>query len=469
MSLPLLLVDLMKASLMIPAMTKVFRLISRIVTVLKQKISAHSIRVRAVFFGGAVLVGLIAALFALGSNLANASFHALSNHSPLLPFIITPLGLVLIVWLTRRFFPGAEGSGIPQTIATIEMTEHQQRAGLLSLRTAFGKIVLTIGGLLAGASIGREGPTVHVGAAIMYSLGTLARFPAHYIERGLVMAGGAAGIAAATNTPLAGIMFAIEEMSRSFQHRASGTLITAVAIAGITALALHGNYTYFGLINVEVNPLGPVLLAVLVCGIVSGILGSLFSLILLRGTHWIKPFQLKAPLWVAAICGLVIAIVGFASDGHSHGTGYDEAKQLLAGDTTIGMEYSFYKMLATIASYLSGIPGGIFAPSLSAGAGIGTLVSPWFTSLPVTVIIILCMVGFFTAVLQTPLTAIILVMEMTASQTVLLPIMLTAFIAYGVAKIINPDGLYRKLALPFIEQAAIKTSPPAPKDTQNLP
>lgn len=443
-------------------------MISRIYNVLKQKSSAHAIRIRVVFFGGALLVGLIAALFALGSNLAIDGFRRLTDHSALLPFLVTPFGLVLIVWLTRRFFPGAEGSGIPQTIATIDMSEHKQRAGLLSLRIAFGKIILTIGGLLAGASIGREGPTVHVGAAIMYSLGNLARFPAHYIERGLVMAGGAAGIAAATNTPLAGIMFAIEEMSRSFQQRTSGTLITAVAIAGITAIALHGNYTYFGLLSVEVNPLGPALLAVLVCGIVSGVIGSLFSLILLKGTRWINPFQQKAPLWIAAGCGLVIAAVGFASDGHSHGTGYDEAKQLLAGETTIGMEYSFYKMIATIASYLSGIPGGIFAPSLSAGAGIGTWVSPLFTSLPVTVITILCMVGFFTAVLQTPLTAIILVMEMTASQTLLLPIMLTAFIAYGVARIINPEALYRTLAVPFVAQAAKKTPHTDMDDSRNL-
>lgn len=443
---------------------------ARIKDVSQRFMTIQALKIRLVFFGGALLVGLVAAIFAICSDYANDWFRHQAQQSEYLPFLITPVGLMLLVWLTRKVFPGSQGSGIPQSIATIEMSRHEDRSKLLSLRIAAGKVLLTIGGLFSGASIGREGPTVHIGSAIMYSLGHLAKFPAHFMERGLVMAGGAAGIAAAFNTPLAGIMFAIEEMSRSFEQRTSGTLLTAVVIAGITAIALQGNYTYFGIIKTEIDVISTALLAVLVCGVVGGILGGLFSLIMVKGTRWITPWQLKKPLLVAGLCGLIIAITGFASGGHSYGTGYEEAKQLLSGEGDIGMGYSFYKMLATIASYLSGIPGGIFAPSLSAGAGIGSFVSPWFSGTPETAIIVLCMVGFFAAVVQTPLTAIIIVMEMTANQALLLPIMLTAFISYGISRIIYPEAIYQALALPFI--AAAKQShepPPAVSDTDHLP
>ena len=104
---------------------------------------------------------------------------------------------------------------------------------MLSLRIAVGKVALTLLGLACGASIGREGPTVQVGAAIMHTLGRWLRLPRHDLQRALVLAGGAAGIAAAFNTPLAGIVFAIEELSHSFEARTSGTVFTAVIVAGV--------------------------------------------------------------------------------------------------------------------------------------------------------------------------------------------------------------------------------------------
>lgn len=441
---------------------------SRIKSSGKHLVSAQAWKIRLVFFGGALLVGLVAAVLAISSDFANEWFRHQVRQSQYIPFLITPLGLIAIVWLTQRVFPGGEGSGIPQCIATIEMTDHHDRSRLLSLRITFGKILLTVGGLFCGASIGREGPTVHIGSSIMYSLGNLARFPAHFMERGLVMAGGAAGIAAAFNTPLAGIMFAIEEMSQSFEQRTSGTLITAVVIAGITAITLQGNYTYFGSTRVDIDIVSGALLAVLVCGLVGGITGGLFSYLLVRGSRCINPFRNRHPLVVAGICGLIIALMGLASDGLSYGTGYNEAKQLLSGAGQVDAGYTFYKIIATIVSYLSGIPGGIFAPSLSAGAGLGSIVSPWFSGTPETAIVILCMVGFFSAVVQTPLTAIIIVMEMTDNQTLMIPIMITAFISYGISKIINHDAIYRELAKPYIEEAKNNRKPPPASETDHL-
>lgn len=442
-------------------------MLSRIKSSGAQLLSIQAWKIRLVFFGGALLVGLIAAIFAILCDYANDWFREQSHQSTYLPFIITPLGLALLVWLTRRVFPGSQGSGIPQSIATIEMSDHEDRSRLLSLRIAFGKMLLTIGGLFSGASIGREGPTVHVGASIMYSLGHMARFPSHFMERGLVMAGGAAGIAAAFNTPLAGIMFAIEEMSRSFEQRTSGTLITAVVLAGITAIALHGNYTYFGTATIEVELIGSILLAIVVCGVIGGLLGGFFSFILVWGSQRIAPMQNRWPILIAAGCGLIIAVVGLLSNGQTFGTGYEEAKQVLSGDGEVVTGFTFYKMISTLASYLSGIPGGIFAPSLSAGAGLGAVVAPWFAGTPETAIVILCMAGFFSAVVQTPLTSIIIIMEMTNNQTLLLPIMMTSFIAYGISRIINHEAIYQALARPFIEQANARHKSKVPESNEN--
>src|SRR5512139_1521212 len=198
------------------------------------------------FWGGAIGVGLAATAFALGSDRAQALFRHVVAASPWLPLLVTPLTLAAVAALTQRYFKGAEGSGIPQTIAAIRMPEGAGRDAVLSLRVAMAKMLLTCVGLAGGASVGREGPTVQVGAALLYNLRWLVRFPRHLMERGLIVAGGGAGVAAAFNTPLAGVVFAIEEMARSFEERSSGTLVTAVIIAGLAAVYVQGNYTYFG-------------------------------------------------------------------------------------------------------------------------------------------------------------------------------------------------------------------------------
>ena len=212
----------------------------------KALLSPDAWKIRVLFWSGAIIVGLVASGFAIVTEYVNEGFNHLLEISPYLPFLLCPLGLVLVATLTVRYFPGSQGSGIPQSIAALDMVEHRSRSAVLSFRIAFGKILLTLLGLLSGASIGREGPTVHIGAAIMFSLGRFARFPHHYMDKGLILAGGAAGIAAAFNTPLAGILFAVEEMGRSFEERTSGVLLTGVFIAGITAIVIQGNYTYFG-------------------------------------------------------------------------------------------------------------------------------------------------------------------------------------------------------------------------------
>ncbi len=423
-------------------------------------------KIRILLWSGAILVGLVASGFAISTEYASDWFQKLIEISPYTPFVVCPLGLILVSWLTRKFFPGAQGSGIPQSIAALQIPEHTSRTVLLSFRIAFGKILLTLLGLLSGASIGREGPTVHIGAAIMFSLGRFAKFPHHYMDKGLILAGGAAGIAAAFNTPLAGILFAVEEMGRSFEERTSGVLLTAVFLAGVTAIAIQGNYTYFGSTSATLE-ISQILIPVLVCGVVGGLLGGLFSTALIQGSSYIAPLIRRRPVLVAGICGLGIAGAGFFSGNTAYGTGYQEAEAIITGATVLPESYPFMKMLATLFSYLSGIPGGIFAPSLATGAGIGAEIAGWLPDFPVSAIIILGMVGYFTGVVQTPITAFVIVMEMTDNQSLVLPLMATAFIAYITSRLVCPEPVYRVLAmnfLPSVPDPAPVESEPAPSD-----
>ena len=413
---------------------------------------------RLAFWSGAVIVALVAIAFADLADWAQAAFRAVTGPHPWLVLVIAPAGLALSVLLTRTVFPGAQGSGIPQVMAALHMADSRRIARVLSLRVAAGKVLLTLLGLASGASIGREGPTVQVGASIMRALGQVLRLPRIETQRGLVLAGGAAGVAAAFNTPLAGIVFAIEELSHTFEQRTSGMVLTAVVLGGITTLALSGNYTYFGVTSVGL-PLGTGWIAVILCGVTGGLLGGLFSQILItmaRGLPgaaglWIR----RHPIGMAALCGLVIAVVGLASHGATYGTGYAQARLLVEGDSRLPASFFLLKFLATVASYLSGIPGGIFAPSLSVGASLGSWLATFFTHTPARAIVLLGMVGYFSGVVQAPITAFVIVLEMTANQQMTIPIMATSMLAFAVSRLVCRRPLYGTLARRFL----IETEP----------
>jgi H+/Cl- antiporter ClcA len=334
-------------------------------------------RARVVLWTGALLVGIASTALALVSDWAGSMFQLATAGRFWPPFLLSPLGLVVIGWLTRRFFPAPEGSGIPQSMAMLQIPDdrvRQVRAGprIGSVQGARG----LRGVVVCGASIGREGPTVHVGAAIAYSLSSFARFPHHIQNRGLIPAGTAAGLSAAFNRPLAGIVFSIEEMSCSFEERTSGGVVTAVIIAGMTALALQGNYSYFGTVWGEVEPLHAVS-AVLLCGGVGGLL----SVLLIRGGVLRGPLSSGHPYLFAIVCGLLLALIGWAGAGLTFGTGYEEAQPLLAGGEGSSPFAPLLKLGATLVSYLmSSIPGGIFAPSLAVGAELAPccLPPPWW-------------------------------------------------------------------------------------------
>ncbi len=408
-------------------------------------------------------MGATAVLFAEGAEAANRLFGRVLGHSPYWPFVLTPVGLAMVVWITRRYFPGSQGSGIPQAIAALQITDRSARGAVLSLRIGLGKVFLTLLALLSGASVGREGPTVQVGASIMHSLSRLANFPRAELEKGLILAGGAAGVAAAFNTPLAGVVFAIEEMSRSFEQRTNGIILTAVILAGMTSLAMSGNYAYFGHTSAALD-FNEGWLAVLLCGIAGGLLGGMFSRILLETAGglpgkwggWLK----QHPVTMAAVCGLALAAIGLASGHTTYGTGYVEAKALLSGTEPMPVSYGVLKMLATIVSYLSGIPGGIFAPSLAIGAGFGANLAGWMPYAPAGAVVILGMVAYFSGVVQAPITAFVIVMEMTDNHNLLLPLMAAAILGSISSRLVCRKPLYKALAAGFLERQ--KAAEPLP-------
>ena len=411
----------------------------------RQLFSPKKIKQRLIFLSSALIVGAVAAIFALAAQQADHHYLALFHSDPWIALALPPVSFALIAWLTKNIFIGTEGSGIPQTIAALELKTHALRQKVLSLKIAAGKILLTTMGLFSGASIGREGPTVHVGASIIYSLHGHRGFRRQHMAKALIIAGGAAGIAAAFNTPLAGILFAIEEMSRNFERRLGNILLLAVILAGLTAIAILGDYTYFGHSNAELPLSQYAWVAIIICGVGGGLLGGMFSMSLIHGSRKLFKFAKQSPVILAFSCGVIVSVIGYYSNGLSFGTGYHEAKHLIdGGDATAS--FPILKLLATVASYLSGIPGGIFAPSLSVGAGFGANLAEYLPHLPAASLVILGMVGYFTGVVQTPITAFVIVMEMTTNSSMILPLMATALIAKGVSKLVCPTPIYQALS-----------------------
>lgn len=409
---------------------------------------------RGIFLLGGVMVGAAAVALAELADLAQIAFGWLLGQSRHAALVVTPLGFALSVYLTRRFFPNAQGSGIPQAIAARHLSDPKSRSPLVSLRVAFGKILLTLLGLLCGASVGREGPTVQIGASIMFALGRLS--PRR--QPGLILAGAAAGVAAAFNTPLAGIVFGIEEMSRAFETRTSSLIIATVIAAGLTSLAWMGNYTYFGSTPIALGK-GLDWLAVPVCGIVGGALGGLFSRILIamaRGfAHPLGQAVKRHPLLFALACGLAVALCGLVSGDTIYGTGYTEVKRALETGTPLPQSFGILKFLATTFAAISGIPGGIFAPSLAVGAGIGANIASLFHQVPLAPIMLLGMVSYFAGVVQAPITAFVIVTEMTDNHAMVVPVMMASLIAYGTSRLICEEGLYHALAKGFVERGVV--------------
>lgn len=405
---------------------------------------------------GAIALALIAFAFSKSADLAMASFNRLFAAAPLLPLVLTPVIFAIVAFATNRFASEARGSGIPQIIAGSHKPESANTRRLASLKIAVSKLFLTLLMLLGGASVGREGPTVQVSAAVMVWVHRLLRVP---ITAGVLIAGGAAGVAAAFNTPLAGVAFAIEELAAAYEQRVALLVMAAVMISGLAMIGIAGDYVYFGVLRSALD-LNQTLVIAPVMGVVGGIMGGLFSRTVLGFTKaksgWVASLK-RRPIAFAAGCGLVVGALGILSGGTTWGTGYAPARELIEGGH-LAITFGPAKFFASVFTTLSGTPGGIFSPSLAVGAGLGNAIAPLFSA-PSAAIVLLGMAGYFVGVVRAPLTAVIILMETTASRSMILPLFATALIADAVSALICRERIYHGLSRAFMSEDAPADGP----------
>jgi len=415
-------------------------------------------RRRVAMLGGAISIGLVAILFAKLADQSSAVFNAIVARWHWLPLVITPLGFALMVGLTNRYAPAARGSGIPQVIAAKENPEIGART-LLTLPTALAKAVLTFGALLVGGSTGREGPTVQLAASMLAVWHTVLRVP---IRASVLIAGGAAGVAAAFNTPLAGIAFAIEELAAAYEQRMALLVMTAILIAGAVASGIAGDYVYFGTVGASMR-IGPALIVAPVAGVLGGVAGGLFARLMLgvarRSIAPLRPLQRK-PVLFAAVCGLVVAVLG-CTTGLTWGAGYPVAHAIIGG-AHVPFWFGLAKFATTLATAVAGLPGGIFAPSLSTGAGFGNMLRWLFPGESPSAVVLLGMAAYFTGVVRAPLTAVFILTETTNSRGLMLPLMATALVADLVSRQVCETKLYEGLSETFLGRDPPNEAPAPP-------
>lgn len=425
------------------------------------RVSRHSFRI-AIFLGGAACVAVCSLGFAWLAEEMLGLNRKITHAYWWSALLMLPLGFAGIRWMTIRLAPQARGSGIPQVIAAMSLPAGAAQNSLVSPLQSMWKVVLTAAGLLVGASIGREGPSVQVGAAVMLAWGRWwqkrPRFAVGFRPEALIAAGAAGGLAAAFNTPLAGVVFAIEELGRGTAVRWDRLVMSAVLGAGFIALSVFGNNSYFHL-NESILALNAAWWVVVVCALVNGVLGGLFGKMLLAGpASWLPASQRswteRHPVLLAAICGLLVALLGMLAQGTTYGTGYEQAASLLNGHPVDSMLFGLAKLGATILSYFAGIPGGIFTPSLAIGAGIGDNIAQLLPSaVDGRLMALLSMAAFLAAATQAPITASVIVMEMTRSQDVTLLLLATTLAASLVSRQFCPRPFYHAASRNFRREA----------------
>ena len=414
-----------------------------------------------IFVVAAAATGLAALFFNLADRWA-AQFtaflqgkRALLGYSvpealgPFLPGVAVIVGIVVVMRLRDLYFPGTQGTGIPQAIAALKLADGPIRNHMLSWRIAVGKALLLMIGLFAGGTIGREGPSVHVGACLMYLSARYARYPSWLVQRGLILGGGAAGIAAAFNAPIAGAIFAIEEIGRSFDKENAGAIVRAVVIASIVCLAAFGNYIFYGRVDAGFLTAWQWLLIVPI-GLVGGTLGGLFASAVVWATPRVNAAVRQHPYRTSLLIGFGLALVGFLSDGLSYGSGYPEAREILIEGKPYPIHYPFTKAAGSFLSLVSGIPGGLFDPSLSIGAALGQQLAPWVPGVEPEAVVLLFMVSYFGGVVQSPITAAVILLEMTEARNMALPLFATSILGYEASHHVCRTSIYEALASIFL-------------------
>ncbi len=364
--------------------------------------------------------------------------------SLVLPAIGLSLGLLcgfLIQWLGTE----ATGSGVPQIKAALA-----QFPIVLNLRVAIVKLVTSILSMSAGLTLGRQGPTVHIGAALAAQFSHwVPTSPDH--RRQMIAAGAGAGLAAGFNAPLAGILFVVEELLRDLSNLTLGTAILASFIGAVVSRLLGGGSLD---LNLEITDVSSTFWAqeipfYLLLGVLAGLLGALFNQGLLASLTLYERLNFSLPVKIGLagmVCGCVVALL---PPDFRNNNGLREL--LITGEASwqfTSVAFVAYFVL-TLVSYGSGAPGGLFHPSLVLGAALGYLVGvAEFHLLGLsspTSYALAGMGAFFSAVSKVPVTAIVIVFEMTTNFNLVLPLMITCVISYLIADKLAKGSLYQRL------------------------
>lgn len=402
------------------------------------------------YWVGAALTALVAVLYAktVGGieKLALDLFHL----NPAWLFLASPLLFLLSWFLVFRFSPEAAGSGIPQLMVAAEsaMGPHASWAQrLLSVRSIIVKVASSCLALAGGGAIGREGPTLQISAALFYQLGRRLgpAWPKPNLQF-LTIAGGAAGLAAAFNTPLGGIVYAVEELANIHLGSFRTPILHAVLVAGLVAQLLLGPYLYLG--YPELGSWSASQFPIMVTtGLVGGLLGALYGRLLLYVVQRREKIRLiRSHIAWSLGCGLVFALLAMVCGYYTLGSGKELMNDLLFQN---GIRVPWFLPLARTGGNLitvaAGGAGGIFAPALASGAAVGAELAAIFTDMNFNLLVLLGMISFLTGVTHTPLTSFVLVLEMSDRHSAIFPMMIAALCASTAARWIDRASFYEHM------------------------
>ncbi len=359
----------------------------------------------------------------------------------------------------QRYEKYAGGSGIPQVMAAIELAnprDNHKTRRLLSIRVIVIKIISSFFMILGGGVIGREGPTIQIAGSVFRKINQL--LPDWWpkiSKRNMIMTGAAAGLAAAFNTPLGGIVFAIEELTKTHISYFRTALFTAVIIAGLTAQGLFGPYLYLGYPVIK-GLSTYIFLGVILVAMLAGLGGSLSGRAMLGFINLRSRLKKQnQKILFVIVCGLVVASLGFMTNTGLIGSGKIIMTQVLfTSDKYLPWYAPIVRMTGSIFSFSTGAAGGVFAPALSSGACIGSVLSGWMnlTDSNTNLLILSGMVGFLTGITRTPFTSSIIVLEMTDRHNLIFYLMMAGMVASLVSLLVDKHSLYDRLKIRYLRE-----------------
>src|SRR5215468_618394 len=392
------------------------------------------------------IVGLVVVAFIVVTERAGLRMYPV-NGAPWRRLVTPIVGAVLTGYLLYRYFPNAWGSGIPQTKTALFVG-----GGRISLRTVFGKFLCSSTSLASGIALGREGPSVHIGAGIASVLGRWLRLSPKKVES-LLPVGAAAALAAAFNTPIAAVLFALEEVIGDLHAPLIGSVVLSSATSWIVLHLVLGDEPLFHVpAYALVHPVEFVFYAVL------GVIGGLVSVWFVKMILWMRPRFLAMPektKWIQpAAGGLLVGILAWFVP-QVLGVGYTYVGDALNGRMAFQLMALLIvlKVLATTTSYASGNAGGIFGPSLFIGAMTGGAVGslahaalPQSTANPGAYALV-GMGTAFAGIVRVPLTSVIMIFEMTRDYSIIVPLMISNLVSFYISFRLQRQPIYEALAL----------------------